>query len=59
MKMIVYILTLTVPMHRLFKGPYKWTFFKTSLLHVFYQFWHAEYEYDTFKMKKMVIMIFG
>ena len=34
------------------KGPYKWTFFKTSLLHVFYQFWHADYEYDIFKIKK-------
>ena len=24
----------------------------TSLLHVFYQFWHADYKYDIFKMKK-------
>ena len=38
--------------NKLFKGPYKWTFFKTSLLHVFYQFWHADYEYDIFKIKK-------
>ena len=37
----------------LLKGPYKWTFFKTSLLHVFfYQFWHADYEYDIFKMEE-------
>ena len=34
------------------KGPQKWTFFETCLLHVFYQFLTADYEYNIFRMLK-------
>ena len=37
---------------RTFKGPHKWTFFETCLLHVFYLFLHADYEYNIFRILK-------
>ena len=36
----------------LLKGPHKWTFLETCLLHVFYQFLYADYEYKIFRMLK-------
>ena len=36
----------------LLKGPQKWTFFETCLLHVFYQFLTADYKYNIFRMLK-------
>ena len=35
-----------------FKGPHKWTFLRQCLLHVFYLFLHADYEYNISRMLK-------
>ena len=41
-----------------FKGPHKWTFLRHVYYTFFYQFLHADYEYNIFRMLKNIMMIF-